>query len=92
MLHLPPVLSLFFPMIIIYFGLSLILANASTVAMNQVPDKAHGSAVMNFMNMGTATVVVLSLGCFSMSPTLLPAVYIALCLFMIGIYKWLSVH
>ncbi len=85
---LPPILSLFIPMTVVYFGLSLILANASAVAMSRVSDKAHGSAVMNFINMGLATVVVLILGYFQMSTILLPAVYLGLCLFMMGIYMW----
>lgn len=89
--NLPPILSLFIPMTVVYFGLSLILANASTVAMSRVTDKAHGSAVMNFINMGLATVVVLILGYFQMSTILLPAVYLGLCLFMMGIYMWRGV-
>ena len=87
---LPPVLSIFTPMIVIYFGLSLIMANASSVAMSHVTDKAHGSAVMSFVNMGTATLVVLSLGYFSISSALLPAVFVGLCFLMIGVYKWLT--
>lgn len=87
---LPPVLSLFIPMIVVYFGLSLILANASSVAMSHVSDKAHGSAVMNFINMGLATLVVLSLGYFPVSAILLPAVYLGLCLFMMSVYIWLT--
>ena len=53
-----PIFSLFTSMIIIYFGLSFILANASVIAMSGVVDKAHGAAVMSFINMGLATLVV----------------------------------
>ena len=80
-------LSLFLPMIIIYFGLCFVMANASTIAMSHVSDKAHGSAVMSFVNMGLATVVVLSLGFFPMKPLLLPAIYLGITLGMMGIFK-----
>ncbi len=80
------ILSLFAPMIFIYFGLSLILPNASAIAMSDTEDKAHGSAVMNFINMGLATAAVLSLGFFSMSTALLPAFYFVLSGAIAGIY------
>jgi CHASE2 domain-containing sensor protein len=77
-------------MIIIYFGLCFIIANASTIAMSHVSDKAHGSAVMNFINMGLATLVVLSVGLFSMKTLLLPTIYIILCVVMMGIFKFVN--
>jgi MFS family permease len=82
--------SLFFPMIIIYFGSCFILANASTIAMSKANDKAHGSAVMNFINMGLATLVVLVMGIFSMKTLLLPVIYIVLCVAMMGIFKFFT--
>lgn len=84
------ILSLFVPMILIYFGLSLILPNASAIAMSHVEDKAHGSAVMNFINMGLATIAVLSLGFFPMTATLLPAFYFVLSGAMAGMYFFIS--
>lgn len=87
-LHLTALFSLFLPMIVIYFGLSLVLGNASTIAMSQINDKAHASAVMNFINMGSATLMVLMLGFFSVNTFLLPGIYIVLCTAMIGIYRW----
>jgi MFS family permease len=87
LMHVPILFSLFVPMISIYFGLCFILANASTIAMSHVADKAHGSAVMNFINMGLATLVVLSVGLFPMKAVLLPVIYIILCAVMIGIFK-----
>lgn len=91
-MHLPVLFSLFLPMIIIYFGLCFILANASTIAMSHVSDKAHGSAVMNFINMGLATLVVLSVGLFPMKAPLLPIIYIILCIAMMGIFKLVNTH
>ena len=89
LMHLSAVLSVFLPMIVIYFGLSLVLANASTLALSHVTDKAHGSAVMNFLNMGIATVVVLSLSLFPTTSLLMPSVYILFSVGMMGLYKWL---
>ena len=81
--------SLFLPMIIIYFGSCFIQANASTIAISNASDKAHGSAVMSFINMGLATCVVLSTGLFSMTTLLLPSIYIMLCFIMVGCLKLL---
>lgn len=89
LMHLPALFSLFLPMIVIYFGLSFVIANASTLAMSQIEDKAHASAVMNFLNMGMATVVVITLGFFSMNATILPFMYIILSATMIGLYRWI---
>ena len=73
-----------------YIGLSLILANASTYAMSQTHDKSHGSAVMNFISMGVATITVLSLGLFHMSAILLPIIYFGLCIIMAMLYIIIS--
>ena len=86
-MHLTVLFSLFLPMIIIYFGASLILANASTIAMSRVADKAHGSAVMNFINVGLVTIVVLSLGFLPVNTTTMPIVFVVLCAAMLGFYK-----
>lgn len=84
-LNLPLLFSLFLPMVLIYFGLCFIMANASTIAMSRVEDKAHGSAMMNFINMGLATLVVLSLGLFPIKPLYLPGIYLVLCAASMGI-------
>lgn len=89
LIHVGAIFSLFLPMIVIYFGLCFILANASSLAMSNTLDKAHGSAVMNFLNMGFTTLMVISLGFFSMNTLLLPSMYIVLCIAMLGIYKWI---
>ena len=82
----PPLISLFLPMILSYFGLALVLPNASTLAMSQITDKAHGYPVMNFINMGLATVIVLSLEWFKTTALLLPIVYLLIGLAMLMIY------
>jgi MFS family permease len=85
-MRLPILISLFLPMVIIYFGLCFVMANASSIAMSHVEDKAHGSAVMNFINMGLATIVVLSLGVFPTAAILLPIIYLVLCIAMVWIF------
>ena len=82
----PPLISLFLPMILNYFGLALVFPNASTLAMNHITDKAHGSAVMNFINMGLVTVIVLSLEWFQTTALLLPMIYLLIGLAMLIIY------
>ncbi len=89
-LHVSATYSIFIPTIIIYFGLCFILANASTIAMSHADDKAHASAVMNFINMGFATCVVLGIGVFSIYPLLLPILYLILSGIMIVNYQWLN--
>ena len=76
--HISAIWMLFAPMTLIYFGLALILPNASVLAMKTVSDKAHGASVMSFLNMGLATLVVLSLGYFTTKLILLPLVFLGL--------------
>lgn len=90
LLSLPIVFSLFLPIMIMYFGSCFITANASAMAMSEVSDKAHGSAVMNFINVGTPTLVVLSLGLFPAESLLLPSIYMLLCLAMMLVFVWIA--
>lgn len=82
---LDPIVAIFVPMAIIYFGLSFIMAIASALTMAQAVDKAYASAVMSFLNMGLATVVVLSLGFFRISTMLLPGLYLVICAGMVAL-------
>lgn len=79
--------SLFLPMLIINFGLAFILANASSMAMANTTDKANGAAVMSFVNMGFATLVVLIIGLLPLHLFLLPGIYCVLCGLMFRAYK-----
>jgi DHA1 family bicyclomycin/chloramphenicol resistance-like MFS transporter len=85
-------LSLFLPMFMIYFGLAFVIANASTIAMSQIDDKAHGSSVMNFINMAIATIAVLSLGLFHTTTMTLPIMFITFYILMIVVYKWIVAY
>jgi DHA1 family bicyclomycin/chloramphenicol resistance-like MFS transporter len=90
--HISIIFSLFMPMMMILFGLCFIIANSSTIAMSQVSNKSHGSAVMNFLNMGLATLVVLSLTYLPIKMLLLPSVFVLFVLVMILLYKILTAH
>jgi MFS transporter, DHA1 family, multidrug resistance protein len=87
LLSLPIVISLFLPMLIILFGLSFVLPNASALAMSQASDKAHASAVMSFVNMGLATLAVLSIGYLPFSTLLLPLLFVCFSLLMFMFYQ-----
>lgn len=78
------IFSLFVPMMVIFFGLCLIVSNASTLALSHTSDKSHGSAVMNFLNMGLATFMVFSLSYFPVKMLLLPCVFIVF-IFMMAV-------
>lgn len=85
--HASAINSIFIPMMLVYMGLSGILANAAGLAMRDVTDKAHGSAVMNFINMGFATIMVLIIGYLPISPYLLPTLFLIFCVGMFGLYR-----
>jgi DHA1 family bicyclomycin/chloramphenicol resistance-like MFS transporter len=87
MANLSALCAIFAPMVLIYFGFSFLIATVSTLALSQIEDKAHGSAVMNFINMGLATLMVLSLGFLPIHALLLPVIFLLLNIFMVVIYR-----
>lgn len=82
--------ALFLPMIMVYFGSSMIMANTSSLVLSTIVDKAHGSAVMSFIYMGITTLAVLGAGLFPVSIMLLPSVFILLCVAIIAAYQVLK--
>lgn len=82
---LPILVSLFLSMMVIYHGLCFILANAATFAMSKTQDKAHGSAIMSFLNMAFATLMVLGTGLLPVANLTLPFIFLGLCLLMFGL-------
>ncbi len=87
LMNMSALFILFISMMISYFGLSLVFANASTIAMCHATDKAHASAVMNFINMGFVTLVVLGLGLLPNHVLLMPSIFICICGFMFFLFK-----
>ena len=86
LLKLSVIFTVFLPMIIIYFGICFVIANASTLALNKATDKSHGSAVLNFLNMGLATVFVLGLSYFPIKTIILPSAYFFILVLMLILY------
>lgn len=87
-MNLSSMLALFIPITIIYFGEALIYPNASAIAMGSATDKAHASAVMNFLTIALPTLAVLSFGLFSITQMLLPIIFTVLCVAIIIIYSF----
>lgn len=87
-LHYSILLTLFVPAMIIYFGLCFLITNGSTYAMSRVHDKAHGSAVMSFINIGLITIFVLILDLFTVKTSLILSIYFVLCILMAGLLKF----
>jgi DHA1 family bicyclomycin/chloramphenicol resistance-like MFS transporter len=85
MREIPPLYSIFLPAIIVNFGLSLILGNASAFALKDAEDKAYGSAVMSFINMGLATIMVSSLAWMKIDFSLLGKCYLMMILFIFAL-------
>ncbi|MCC2624179.1 MAG: hypothetical protein K0R14_52 [Burkholderiales bacterium] len=72
-------ISLFFPMVIIYFGFSFIFGNAAAIALLNVKDKGNASAIISFINMLSAFVLVSITGFFNITtPFMLPIIYLIL--------------
>ncbi|MCE3268500.1 MAG: hypothetical protein K0R49_752, partial [Burkholderiales bacterium] len=82
MLFAHHILSLFAPMFIIYIGFSFIFGNSSALALRGADDKSNASALMSFINMSSAVIVVMLLSFFPMHAIItLPAMYLGyLCL------------
>lgn len=67
---------LFLPLAVMYIGMTFIFPNASFIAMQSVTDKASGSAMMSFINMGIATVGVLLVSTITITtPLMIPLTF-----------------
>jgi MFS family permease len=89
-LELSPLFALFLPMVVIYFGIGLVLPNASTLGLQQVSDKAYGAAVINFINIGVSACLILLLSLYSMQKFSLALIYFIICTCMLGIFKLMT--
>lgn len=92
LLKMSVLLIIFISMAACYFGLALVFANASIIALCYVTDKAHGSAVMSFINMSFVTLFVLASGFLPVQILLMPSLFIIICIMMFTLYKVLSEH
>jgi MFS family permease len=67
-------LSLFMPTTIVYIGLPLVFANASSLTLTNAKDKSNASAMLSFINLSTAVVVTLLLTLISIHSALTIAI------------------
>lgn len=80
-------LTLFFPVFFIYFAQSFVFANIASFGLAHAKDKSNGSAVLHFINLGTAVVGVLMAEVVSPETTLLlPVAFIAI--FSVALLLW----
>jgi len=71
------ILSLFVPMFIIYLGYAFIFGNSSALALCEAEDKSNASALMSFINMSSAVIVVMLLSIFPIHiAIMLPLLYL----------------
>mgnify|MGYP000458669448 CR=1 FL=1 len=81
------VISLFAPMFLIYIGFSFIFGNGSAIALSSSKDKSNASALMSFVNMSYAVIIVMVLGLFPIhSALILPLLFIIYITFGIVCY------
>jgi DHA1 family bicyclomycin/chloramphenicol resistance-like MFS transporter len=75
---------LFYPMIIIYCGLSFIFGNSISVALYNNHDISNASSVVSFINLGFAILINITIS-FCIINQILILSFIFLCLLLIGI-------
>lgn len=80
-------ITLFLPMPGIYTGLSLVFANSSSLAIATCNNKSNASAMTNFLNMCLCVASLFIVEALPYKPsTLLPMVYLLICLGMIILF------
>lgn len=81
-------LSLFTPMLIIYFGLSIIFSNGSALALSHTTDKGNASAMLSFINMSSTVIVTSSFSLISYHGIWLTPVVFIILLCLSGLWFW----
>ncbi len=65
------VMSLFLPLAPLYLGNSMIYPNAAMIGIAQTPNKAYGSALMNFISLGFSVINLILVNSIGLKATLL---------------------
>lgn len=81
-------LSLFAPMLIIYFGLSIIFSNGSALALSHTTDKSNASAMISFINMGLTVIITSSFGLVNYQDIWLTPIVFVILLSMSILWFW----
>lgn len=80
--------SLFLPLFFMMFGSCALIVNVSSLAPSQLDDKANASAIMNFINMGTAVGSTFIIGFLQvLGATVLPVIFVVLILAIVVLYS-----
>jgi len=84
--HISVFAAIFIPSCFVYFGMGAIYPSATSIAMFSSHNKAHGSAVMNFVNMASITLCVFGMGYITPNTWSLPKIYTLMCIALILLY------
>lgn len=85
--------STFFPLFFFYLGANIVWSNAASKGLSQATDKSNASAVIQFINMGTATIAVFLIeGVPPTTTMLLPAALALLICLMFAVWFKLTPH
>lgn len=82
--------TLIAPLIVFFFGHAIVASNFSALGISQTDDKAHGSGMVNFLNLSAAVTITLILSMLSFLGTiLLPVIYSSALVVMVLI-SWIN--
>ena len=83
--------TLFLPIPFIYVGYTLVFSNSSTLALTYARNKANGSAMMNFINLGVCVFILLIVEAIASHQLLLmPVTFVSVFFLMFFIRKYLA--
>lgn len=81
-------LTLFFPMLIVYFGIPLFYSNAAVLATFRVPDKPNASSIMSFLNIGGAVLGLIVIELLHGNPIyIMPSIFLLLVALVILLFR-----
>jgi len=86
-LHDITLMTLFIPMGILCVGHPMIASTALSLAMQQIEDKANGSAIMNFLAISMPVLMTFILGALHIT-----AAWMMPCLFLLALFLMLVIH
>lgn len=75
-------ISLFLPLVPLYLGNSMIYPNAAMISIAQAPNKAYGSALMNFISLGFSVINLIFVSSMHINATLLLPIAILIYMFL----------
>ncbi len=86
----PNIGALFFPIPVIYMGIPIIYATATSIATTHSTDKSNASAILNLINMGSGAFIVLFAGIIAGRVMCLPLSFLVMAFIMCMLFLMLS--